>query len=271
MKVVPLDSKSKKRRKRRAPRRSGKTKTMHSNVASPTMRLGTVRLPDFNKTRGLGVIVFLAILWGFYAFFNQATFFVYNADITGNNILTTDEIFQASGVRNLSIFWVNAKNVQEKIEAMPGVKSAKVSVALPAHVRINIEERAPAVVWMVNNKPQWVDADGVFLEQKPTLASDSLLTIQDLENRYINQVNPTLIRAAQRIHLQKPDITKLFYTHDVGLIYLTPENWQVFLGEDDTDIGLKLQVAQSIREDLLAQGIAVQHIDVRNPMLVSYK
>ncbi len=272
MKVVPLDSKSKKRRKRRAPRRSGKNTTLHSNVASPTMRLGATKLPAFNRVRWVGIGVFLLIIWGLYAFFNQPTFFVYDADITGNNILTGDEIFQASGVEDLSIFWVNAKEVQARLELLPGVKSADVSVALPAHVRIKVEERTPAVVWMVNNEPQWVDADGVFLDQKPNgLASESALTIQDLENRYVNQIDPTLIRAAQRIHLQKPAINKLFYTHDVGLIYLTAEGWQVFLGEDDSNISAKLRVADAIRADLLAQGITVQHIDVRNPLLVSYK
>jgi len=272
MKIVPLDSKPKKRRKRRAPRRSGKNTTLNSNVASPTMRLGTTKLPVFNHVQWLGVGVFLVILWGLYSFFNQSTFFVYKADITGNNILTGDEIFQASGVKDLSIFWVNAKDVQTRLELLPGIKSAKVSVALPAHVQILVEERTPAVVWMVNNKVQWVDADGVFLDQKPNgIAPESALTIQDLENRYVNQINPTLIRAAQRVHLQKPAINKLYYTHDVGLIYLTTEGWQVFLGEDDNNISAKLQVAEAIRTDLLAQGITVQHIDVRNPLLVSYK
>jgi len=168
MKVVPLDSKAKKRRKRRSTRRSGKNATMQTNVASPALRLGTAKLPAFNRARWLGVGVFLAILWGLYIFFNQPTFFVYDADITGNNILTSDEIFQASGVEDLSIFWVNAKDVQERIEMMPGIKSAEVSVSLPARVSINVEERTPAVVWMINNEPQWVDTDGIFLDQKPS-------------------------------------------------------------------------------------------------------
>ena len=273
MKVIPLDSKQKKRRKRRrAPRRSGKNTTMHSNVASPTMRLGAAKLPAFNRVRWLGVGVFLVILWGLYAFFNQPTFFVYDADITGNNILTHSEVFEASGIKDLSIFWVNAKDVRARLELLPGIKSADVSIALPARVKISVEERTPAVVWMVNNDPQWVDADGIFLDQKPSgIAPEMELTIQDLENRYITQVNPTLIRAAQRVHLQEPAINKLYYTHDVGLIYLTSEGWQVFLGEDDSNIGSKLRIAEAVRQDLLAQGITVQHIDVRNPLLVSYK
>lgn len=272
MKVVPLDSKSKKRRKHRAPRRSGKNTTMHSNVASPTLRIGAAKLPAFNRVRWLGIGVFLVILWGLYAFFNQPTFFVYDADITGNNILTHTEIFEASGIKDLSIFWVNAKDVKAQLELLPSIKSAEVSVALPAHVKISVEERTPAVVWMANDTPQWVDADGVFLNQKPSgIAPESALTIQDLENRIITQVNPKLIRAAQRIHLQEPAINKLYYTRDVGLIYLTTEGWQVFLGEDDSNIGSKLRVAEAVRQDLLAQGITVQQIDVRNPLLVSYK
>ena len=77
-------------------------------------------------------------------------------------------------------------------------------------------------------------------------------------------------RGAQLVNEQKPEVTDLYYTRSVGLVYLTPEGWPVYLG-DQNDIALKLSTADSVRADLLARNVTPAFIDVRNPRRAVYQ
>jgi len=278
-KEVTYTPKTKKRRRRSA-RRLGKNATMENRVGSKTLRFsaaapatGTRARPKihFSAAKLAGIAVLLAALFGVYMLFGTDKFYVYSADISGNHVLNADEIFQASGVNNLSIFWVNPRTVQENVEALDYVKSASVKVSLPATVRITVEERLPQVLWRSGDGLWWVDSEGVFLPAKEDAAATGVkLQIEDIDGLPATQIDPKIIRAAQRVYHLKPNINHLYYQREIGLVYTNASGWIIYLGKEDTHIAAKLQVADAVAQKLLSANIIPAFIDVRDPLHVVY-
>ncbi len=123
-----------------------------ATAARPSLSLSPVL--DYWKLRGpkiVGLFLLAMLLWGLYSLFSTPSFFVYGAEITGNEALSKQEIFSASRVNNQSVFWINPRRVAAQIAALPNVKSASVSVTLPARVRINVVERRPELLWQTGS------------------------------------------------------------------------------------------------------------------------
>ncbi len=268
-----------KNRRRRSARRLGKNATMESRAGSKTLHLSVAAAAKprsrpsvrISKWKMIATLILVAVLAGVYVLFGTDKFYVYSADISGNHVLSADEIFQASGVNNLSIFWVNPRKVQARVEALDYVKSASVKVSLPATVRITVEERLPQVLWRSGDKLWWVDNDGVFLPAKPDATATGIeLQIEDIDGLPTTQISPKIIRAAQRVYHLKPDINHLYYQREIGLVYTNANGWVIYLGKEDTNIAAKLQVADAVAKKLLSANITPAFIDVRDPLHVVY-
>ncbi len=275
MKVVSLRQTPKRRRKRRSERRlAGSTATLENRVASKSLRLKKRRgHVSAKRSRITGALVFIACLLVLYWFFNQDAFYVYTAQITGNHILSAEEIYRASGIDSQSVFWINPKTVKARLEAMNGVKTAHVKVTLPAHISIEIEERQPEIAWQTGGQIWWVDKEGTFIRPRSRQeAEQNRLLIVDQDNQSPNgkTVDLAIIRAAQLVHQTMPDVKQLAYSKLYGLIYYTPENWPVYLGKD-ANVPAKLAAASAVRTDLLTRGVNPTFIDARNPLRVVYE
>ncbi|MFQ5577821.1 MAG: cell division protein FtsQ/DivIB [Anaerolineae bacterium] len=276
MKIVPLPQKSKSRRRRRSTRRLGNS-TGTLNSAAPRSPLAfkpALNYWQVNQSRITGLTVLLLCIWIIYLMIDDDSFYVYRADITGNHILSAQEIYAAGQIHNQSVFWVNPKTAKANLEALPNIKTARVKITLPAKVTIEVEERRPEVVWQTGNETWWIDSEGTFVPPRPESEPDrTRLRITDIDARPVepsDRLSPAIIRGAQLVNEHKPDITDLYYTRSVGLVYLTPEGWPVYLG-NQSDMALKLSTADSVRADLLARSVTPAFIDVRNPRRVVYQ
>lgn len=266
-----------KTRRQRSARRLGHTGTLETRVASAPLRLSPARTTPRRRWNGvisprfISMLVIFSGLWAIYLLFGQPTFYVYGADIRGNQVVSATEIYQAAGIDSTSIFWVNPRTVQANITALAYIKSAEVSVKLPAQVRITVDERLPQVLWRSGDQIFWVDAEGVFLPAKTEAISTGIeLQIEDVDRQALKQIDPRIIRAAQRVYRYKPALNHLYYQRDLGLLYPNEQGWSIYLGKDDSNISAKLRVADALTQALLAQGIAPTYIDVRDPLHAFY-
>jgi len=269
-----------KNRRRRSARRLGKNATLESRVGSNTLQFVSTAAAGKSRTRPsirfskwkiITLLVLLVVIAAIYVLFGTDKFYVYGANISGNHVLSAAEIYQVSGIDSLSIFWVNPRTVKANIEAMDYVKSASVSVRLPSTVRISVEERLPQVLWRSGGELWWVDSDGVFLPAKADAVATGIeLQIEDVDGLPAPQISPKIVRAAQRIHHEKPDIDHLYYQREIGLIYTNGNDWIIYVGKEDTNITAKLQVADALSKKLLNAGSAPTYIDVRDPLHAVY-
>ncbi|MCG3210628.1 MAG: Cell division protein FtsQ [Anaerolineae bacterium] len=264
---------AKKRRRRRSEMRLGaQSVRMQPVVAGPTLSLSPLfRFWQMrgHKLSGLAALGGLGLL--LYWLFTLPAFFVYGADISGNQALSRLEIYRASGIDSQSVFWLNPEQVAAKIAALPNIKSAEVTITLPARVSIAVTERKPQVLWQTGDKVWWVDQEGTVVP--PRTEVEGMLKIidddmQPLEVGY--QIDQTIITGAQALQLLVPNVTVIRHTRAKGLIVATPEGWPVYLG-NGSDMRAKLMVLSALLPDLRQEKQPPLYIDVRNPLRPVYK
>jgi cell division protein FtsQ len=249
-------------------------KTINYETTAAHPRLTLTPVMKFWQARGarLGGLVVLVLLgWAAYTLFSEPNFFVYTADIRGNVAVSTQEIFAASGIESQSIFWLNPAEVEEKITSLPNIKSAMVSVALPAQVVIDVVERRPELVWQTGETVWWVDQEGMIVPPKENLSGMLRIIdddLQPLEPGY--QIDADIIEGAQTLHLLVPDVSVIRYSRIQGLTVATPEGWPVYLG-DGSEVKAKLVVLTALLTDLRERNISPIFIDVRDPLRPFYQ
>ncbi|MEI7026754.1 cell division protein FtsQ/DivIB [Paenibacillus sp. y28] len=95
------------------------------------------------------LLMFFIILL-FVLFFRSSISRIAIIEVSGNSALTTDEIVQASGVKEGDHFLaVRSTVIMQRVKALPAVKSAEVSKDFPGHIRIIIEE-FPRVAYQIS-------------------------------------------------------------------------------------------------------------------------
>ncbi|MDX1522602.1 MAG: FtsQ-type POTRA domain-containing protein [Anaerolineae bacterium] len=221
------------------------------------------------KTSGL--LLLSALGWVAYFLFTTPEFFVYEAKISGNAAVSASEIYITSGIDSQSVFWINPTIVKERLEALPNIKSASISVMLPGSVAIKVVERRPELVWQTGETVWWIDEEGTVVPPKQTL--DGMLRIIDDERQPLKagaQIDQAIVDGAQTLRLLVPDVSVIRYSRTTGLIAATPEGWPVYLG-DGHQIRAKLVVLTELLADLNARNVQPAFIDIRDPQRPFYR
>jgi cell division protein FtsQ len=264
------------RRRRRSEMRLGVQPINYEYEATAVRpRLKIMPVLKFWQTRGVkltGLLALVLLGWAFYIMFSEPRFFVLNAEIQGNVAVSTEEIYEISGIDSQSIFWINTEEVLARITSIPNIKSAAVSVALPAKVVIQVVERRPELLWQSGDTVWWVDHEGIIVPPKDD-AGDGMLRIVDDDLQQLEagfQIDPAIVTGAQTLHLLVPDVAVMRYSRSQGLAVSTPEGWPVYLG-DGSEIKAKLVVLTALLADLKERNITPVAIDVRDPLRPFYK
>ncbi len=266
---------------RRPPRRSerrlgmSQTQILEQNLRQPRLTLTSAQgLWPYRPPQLMGSFLLLILFLSLYLLFMRETFYVYGAAIGGNRAVTMTEIYTASEIHNMSVFWIDPDSIKAKVEALPHVKQADVWVRLPAQVTITVEEHEPELIWQTGEQTWWVDNEGTVVP--PRLDQDNDVTrlhIIDSDAQPIqsnDKIDPMIIESAYIIKQHKPNLEALHYSQSVGLIYVSAQGWPIYLG-NSTNIRAKLRVAEAVQADLVAQTYSPSFIDVRNPQRVIYR
>ncbi len=217
----------------------------------------------------VGVVLALLVYIGI-----SPRFYVYaeNVEVVGNRYTTPEEIYAASGVDGYHIFYLHPSEVAQRVAALPYVRQARVSLGLPASVRIVVEERQPVVRWEREGYAYWVDAEGYVMPvmgEAPNLlvvvdpAGSAALEQGDEDARF----DPYLLQVLQNVKGRLPEVRVVYYDVSTGvrLVLKEPQgDVQVHLG---TFIGLeeRLQVLTVLLERLREEGKHYRFIDLSRP------
>lgn len=264
--------KGRRRRRRRSEMRLG-TPTVDYETTAFQPRLSLSPVLKFWQIRGAmlsGLALLLGLGYILYLLFSDPSFFIYTAQIQGNVAVSGGEIYAASDIDSQSIFWIDPAAVVERVSRLPNIKSATVSLALPANVTIEVVERRPELLWQTGETIWWVDEEGIIVPPKDDLSG--MLRIVDDERRLIQagaQIEADIVRGAQTLRLLAPDVSVVRYSRQRGLMVATPEGWPVYLGNGD-EIKAKLVVLTALLADLNEQEITPAFIDIRDPLQPVY-
>jgi len=251
---------------KRRPRRSRSRLGREYEVAAPKIKLSLRPVVGFWQDQGgkvLGFLLLLALCWLTYQLFATEAFYVYEARVVGNQLVPAEEIYQNSGLEEMSIFWINPTQVEAAIVGLPNIKEARVYCGLPNRVTIEVLERQPQVIWQQGEKRYWIDEEGTVLPARGELAEATVIV--DLDERPIrpgDRVDPQVIAGAQKLRWLLPELTTVQYASHTGISFQSEQGWPIYLGQGE-DIEQRVAIMKAMLQEIAAKGIQPQFMDLR--------
>lgn len=199
-------------------------------------------------------------------------YFVNSIALAGARYVPGEDIYRSSGVASLNAFWVNPQEIQQKIEAVPGIKTAQVEVVWPNEVFIEVTENAPVLAWSQGGQTVWVDQDGVVFPARGDVAGLVPIVVDDATTAPPSQtrIPASVIQGALQLKQLRSNIELLHYDAVNGLSYQDGRNWRGYFGVG-TDMEVKLAVYESLINSLLARNIQPAMISVVDKDAPYYK
>jgi len=248
----------------------------HARVARTAQHRAEVtprrRVPWRALIRRLPVLLVTLSALGALAYaFTDGRFFVYEGHIIGASHLHPAIIYQAAGVHEKSIFWVDPNAVAARVAQIQGVKSVQVKCELPARVVLTIEERQPRVLWraVTQERDWWVDETGMVLPYHGDPSSPDVIFVVDYSERALEvgkRVAPAgLVQSVLSLTEAMPDVHLYTYHAERGLAFtqeLAGHQWPVYLGSS-ADLPRKVQIMQAMTAYLASNNIQPRYVDVR--------
>jgi cell division septal protein FtsQ len=264
---MPRKPSKRKSTKRNKSKSSSGKRTRTYPIVKPAIKLSPRPLVGFWQVRG-GTILSLLLLAAFglimSQFFTTYRFYVYEVKVRGNQFVDPQEIYDVSGLHELSIFWINPDKVEAAILSnLLGVKEATVTCRLPNRVTIEVVERQMKVVWRWGEKRYGVDEQGAILPLEGEW--EGMLLIQDLTSvppEVRHRIDPEVIRSALELQKFLPETAVLQYSDDRGLSF-HQEGYPIYLGKGD--MAEKMKIVNALVQSLASDGIQPQFVDVRFP------
>lgn len=151
-------------RKTRATSAKKRSSSVKSRRGGSSVNVSRFVLPVF-----IGVILLAGI--GFFGVMGYRTaiasefFNVRRVEVRGNDRVNVDDVKRivTANTEKTGVWRADLGEIREKVEKLPFVKTASVSMILPVGIRVNILERVPAAVVKLSYGDSLVDVEGNVL------------------------------------------------------------------------------------------------------------
>lgn len=270
---MPRKPSKRKSTKRNKSKSSSGKRTRTYPIVKPAIKLSPRPLVGFWQVRGgtiLSLLLLAALGLIMSQFFTTYRFYVYEAEVRGSQFVDPKQIYNVSGLHELSMFWINPEKAEAAIISnLPGVKEAKVTCRLPNRVTIEVVERQMKVVWQWGEKRYGVDEQGAILPLEGEW--EGMLLIQDLTPvppEVRRRIDPGVIRSALELRKLLPETIVLQYSEDRGLSF-HQDGYPIYLGTGD--MAEKMKIVDALVQSLASDGIQLEFVDVRFPESPYYK
>lgn len=230
-----------------------------------------VRRGRFFALVGLAIMVAAAV-----SFATSPEYVVASVSVEGSKVLTTDQANEIAGVKGLNIFEVDPMAVQARLaEKAALLKGVSVETRLPNQVIIRVQERRPAIVWVLGDgTPLLASDDHIVVGLAATL--EGYVTIFDrgpsTDTLKIGAPMPVhkadAADTAQQVYLTLPGATglqirQLEWAPDNGITVITSSGQRIDFGTGE-QLDEKIKIVQSLVETSQADGRPWSILDVRS-------
>lgn len=250
------------RRKTAPARRRRRTYSYSATGTAVKLRSGVRRITGSHMLALLMLLAMVALLaW----FFVDTRFFIYEAEVQGNALVSADEVYRASGLDTMSVFYVNWRQVAERIcHLVPGVAQVRINCQLPNRVLIHVREHEVHFAWRTNGGAFLVDGEGRVLKSDDG-GYGELLSIHDLDEYPLqpgDQVDQIALKAVSRLHSLLPEVKAFDYSRAKGISLLDGHGWRIYFG-DDQALPEKVATMHAVLQKIANSGASVKLIDLR--------
>lgn len=143
------------------------------------------------------VLIILLISSLFYLFFYSGVFNIKNIEVSGNKILTSDEIIKLTKINSDNILLINFEDIKSNLINEVYISDAKLKRKFPSTVNIDIIERVESILLKCNDIELILDFEGVPLRYNVE-TSNNLFELKIDQDIYFNM--------GEKIELSNSDI-----------------------------------------------------------------
>lgn len=231
---------------------------------------GGLRIP----TRVYSGVLMAMIVASFALFFATDAFYVHSIAVAGLETISREELYALTEIADYHIFWINPRVVESRLRASPVIADVRVSLGWPPQmVKIDIQERQPAIVWEQGGNSVWVDLQGQvmairnaeleLLRVRWDGLAESLIGVGDY-------IAPDVVQGALQLHLLGGGVPNLKYRPGLGLGIDDTRGWVAWFGIGANMVE-KYRVYESMVENLQLRGIQPKEISVSDLNAVYYR
>lgn len=267
-------------RKRRAPQNTRRRFQVALPIPSDDIRTFSIPRPSFGM-RSVSFLLVAVLAVAIYLAYNLPLFRVTQAQITGNHMLSTQEVNAVMGVVNQPIFTLKPADLETRLKLnFPELVSADVSVSLPNLVSVTLVERHPVVRWQQGGGFTWISEDGVAFRPRgdmPELISVVADGAPVVNLNSTDPLNPTpyisteMVQSLKGLAAHVPPGMVIIYDPVFGFGWSDPRGWVVYFGTTSNDVELKIRVYEAMVNSLAQRGIRPAMINVTYPTAPYYR
>jgi len=253
-------------------------------VALPAAQADARTLSIPRPRLGMRLLSFFFVLLfgsGVYAAYNLPTFRVTEAKVTGNNLISAQELNTAMSVIGQPIFLLKPADLETRLRLnYPELSSARVTVSLPNVVSVDVVERKPVIRWEQAGGYTWIAEDGVAFRPRgeiPELISVTAVSAPALDLKASDPLNPVpfisteMVQALKGLGGHVPPGMPILYDPVYGFGWNDPRGWSVYFGTKSYDVELKMRVYDTLVNSLTQRGIRPVMINVTYPTAPYYR
>lgn len=231
---------------------------------------------DVRRGRFFSLIGLAFVLAAVVSFVTSPEYVVASVQVQGSKVLSIDQANAIAAVQGENIFMVDPATVQSRLaEKAALLKGVSVETRLPNQVIIHVQERRPAVVWVLGDgTPLLASDDHVVVGTATTL--DGLVTIFDrgpmTDALKIGAPMPVhkadATDTAQQIYLTLPAATglqlrQLEWAPDNGITAITVAGQRIEFGTGE-NLERKIKIVQSVVQQYQRNNHPWSVLDVRS-------
>jgi hypothetical protein len=232
------------------------------------------RLPSFLVVALLATAIYFA--------FNTPQLRVAQAQVAGNQILTSAEINTALDISGQPAFLLIPAELEKRLRLQfPELSAARVDVTLPNTVSVQVVERKPVVRWEQGEGYTWVSEEGIAFRphgDMPGLIGVVALSAPPIEGIVPSDpltpapfLAPEMVKTIKGLAGHVPPGVQILYEEEFGFGWNDPRGWQVYFGTSASDVDLKMRVYESLVASLIERGIQPVMINVTYPTAPYYR
>jgi cell division septal protein FtsQ len=238
---------------------------------------------DVKRGRFFSLVGLAFVLAAAVSFATSPEYIVASVTVQGSKVLSVEQANEIAAVQGLNIFQIDPAEVQARLaEKAALLKGVAVETKLPNQVIIHVQERRPAVVWVLGDgTPLLASDDHVVVGQASTL--EGFVTIFDRGPMTdslkvgapmpVNKADAT--DTAQQIYLTLPAATslqlrQLEWAPDNGITAITAVGQRIEFGTGE-NLGEKIKIVQSVAQQFARENRQWSVLDVRSVERPSYK
>ena len=220
------------------------------------------------------------VLLAAYVLLQSPIFTISNIYVLGNNSLSSEDVIKVSGiVTGMNIFKADLKTADSKIKAIPLVKDEKTTRKFPHTVVIEISERSPVALVLLEGHFVEVDAEGVYLRQGsagatglPVITGGQLLTSGPGKQVKGEEFEKALKVVGQLPVELRQNLSEINVSNDERVTLYTIDGTECKMGFAE-DAGKKGNYIFQVLQELKEQGKKIEYVDfsIANSPVVKYR